>query len=117
MVQNNIEDKVIDEASKWIEENILFYVDIDPSFEDFPQEVVLSKFCIDDFKKEIKEKIESMDVEKMQCLSYIRNETGCGLALISKCLDTLIDALKRKPYKMDVGYNLEMKWQDYDLRK
>lgn len=117
MAQNSIEDKVIDEASKWIEENILYYVDIEPSFEDYPQEVVLSKFCIDNFKEEMKEKVESMDVEKTQCLSYIRNKTGCGLGLISKCLETLIDELKRKPNKMDVGYKLEMKWQEYDLRK
>lgn len=117
MSQNSIEDKVIDEASKWIEENILCYVDIEPSFVDYPQEVVISRFCIDDFKKDMKEKIESVDVEKIQCLSYIRDKTGCGLALISKCLETLIDELKRKPNKMDVGYKLEMKWQEQDLRK
>jgi hypothetical protein len=54
---------------------------------------------------------------RTQCLMYIREETGCGMALISKCLDEMIKNLKNRPHlKMDVGQVLKMEWQEYDLR-
>lgn len=37
--------------------------------------------------------------------------------MTTQCLDSLIHALKHKPMvKMDVGYRLNMKWEEYDLR-
>ena len=69
-------------------------------------------------KEEFKEKIELTESgKKLQCLEYIREKTGCGLGLISKCIETLIENLKNKPQnKMDVGLSLKMEWQEYDLR-
>lgn len=55
--------------------------------------------------------------DKNEIIWRLRKETGLGLALIDKSLETFIDALKKKPYKMDVGYNLDIKWVEYDLRK
>lgn len=55
---------------------------------------------------------------RTQCLMYIREETGCGMALISQCLDEMIKNLKNRPHpKMDVGQVLKMEWQEYDLRR
>ena len=69
-------------------------------------------------KEEFKEKIELTEADKkLQCLEYIREKTECGLGLISKCVEILIENLKNKPKnKMDVGLSLKMEWQEYDLR-
>lgn len=55
---------------------------------------------------------------KLEFAKYLRDETGCGLMLATKCIDSLIDAIKREPtLPMDVGARLEMNWVKYDLRK
>ena len=56
--------------------------------------------------------------DKMKIVTALRKETGCGLMCITRCLDSLIEALKHPPVlKMDVGYRLNMEWEEYDLRK
>lgn len=55
--------------------------------------------------------------DKNEIIWRLRKETGLGLALIDNSLEAFIDALKRKPHKMDVGYDLDIKWVEYDLRK
>lgn len=59
-----------------------------------------------------------MDKEtKLNIVKALHAETGCGLMEITKCLDSLIHALKHKPMvKMDVGNRLNMEWEEYDLR-
>lgn len=59
-----------------------------------------------------------MDKEtKLNIVKALHAETGCGLMKITQCLDSLIHALKHKPMvKMDVGYRLNMEWEEYDLR-
>jgi hypothetical protein len=42
--------------------------------------------------------------------------TGCGLMTCKMSLLTLIDALKRKPVKMDSGYDLECTWKEKSMR-
>lgn len=60
-----------------------------------------------------------MDIEtKKQIVLALREETGCGMMCITRCLDSLIEALKHPPVlKMDIGYRLNMKWEEYDMRK
>ena len=60
-----------------------------------------------------------MDTDrKLEFAKYLRDETGCGLMLATKCIDSLIDAIKREPtLPMDVGAKLEMKWVKYNLRR
>lgn len=56
--------------------------------------------------------------ERQHIIEILRQETGCGMSLISTCLDTLIDKLNHKPIqKMDVGQRLRMYWEEYDMRK
>jgi len=55
---------------------------------------------------------------KLEFAKYLRDETGCGLMLATRCIDALIDAIKHEPtLPMDVGAKLEMKWVKYNLRK
>lgn len=55
--------------------------------------------------------------DKNEIIYKLRQETGLGLMTIEKALDTLVAMLKRMPHKMDVGYDLEMKWVAHDQRK
>lgn len=55
--------------------------------------------------------------DRNEIIWRIRKETGCGLMDIDKALDKLVEALKRKPHTMDVGYDLEFNWKPYDMRK
>lgn len=59
-----------------------------------------------------------MDKEtKLNIVKALHAETGCGLMTITQCLDSLIYSLNHQPAPiMDVGYRLDMKWEEYDLR-
>lgn len=58
------------------------------------------------------------EVNKFDIITYIRQETGCGMMLIAKSLDELINKLKNPPLPvMDVGIRLNMEWEEYDMRK
>lgn len=45
--------QVINEAANWINEYITSYVDVDHGYVDDPQEIILSKYCIDTFKEDM----------------------------------------------------------------
>lgn len=56
--------------------------------------------------------------ERKQVALLLRRETGCGMMLITKCLDKLVDMLKMRPHPpMDVGVRLNMEWEEYPIRK
>lgn len=104
---NYDEVKTIEKAAKWIEENILSFVHIEPSYEDAPQEVVLSRYCIDAFKEDM---FASEESEKIRFVKYLNNKTGCGLSVASKAINDLTEALKTEPiHKMDSS-------EEYGLR-
>ena len=119
IVQNNIKDKIIDEASKWMERYIPVLADIEPNFTDYHQDIIVPKVLVECFKEDMEDAIVLTDKDKkMQCINYLREQTGLGFGLISTCFETLIEKLKQKPHhKMDVGQSLKMEWQEYDLRK
>lgn len=55
--------------------------------------------------------------DKNEIIWRLRQETGKGLMDIERGLDALIDALKRKPYAMDIAYDLKFEWKPNDMRK
>ena len=55
---------------------------------------------------------------KLEFAKYLRDETVCGLMPATKCIDNLIDAIKREStLPMNVGARLEMNWIKYDQRR
>ena len=57
--------------------------------------------------------------EKLNILKILRDETGMGMMELTCAFDVFINALKRKPSprrKTDVGYDLECRWKEFDLR-
>lgn len=54
---------------------------------------------------------------KLNIVKQLRQETGMGMMDLTKAFDVFLDALKHRPYIMDVGHRLKFVWEPYDMRK
>lgn len=57
-----------------------------------------------------------MPKPSFEMINELRQLTGAGIMTCKTSLLKLIEALKRKPNKMDVGYEIEINWKEYPLR-
>lgn len=48
--------------------------------------------------------------EKNQIAQIIRRETNCGLYDSLRYFNQFLDALNRRPFTMDIQWNLDIKW-------
>lgn len=51
-----------------------------------------------------------------EMINELRQLTGAGMMTCKTSLIKLIEALKQKPNKMDVGYKIKIDWEEYSLR-
>ena len=57
-----------------------------------------------------------MNEPSFEMINELRQLTGAGLMICKTSLIKLIEALKQKPNKMDVGYEIEINWKEHSLR-
>jgi len=57
-----------------------------------------------------------MNEPSLEMINELRQLTGAGLMVCKTSLLKLIEALKKKPNTMDVGYEIEISWKEHFLR-
>lgn len=57
-----------------------------------------------------------MNEPSFEMVNELRQLTGAGMMTCKTSLIKLIEALKQKPNKMDVGYEIKIDWEEYSLR-
>ncbi len=58
-----------------------------------------------------------MNEPSFEMVNELRQLTGAGLMTCKTSLLKLVEALKQKPNKMDVGYEIEINWKEHQLRQ
>lgn len=58
-----------------------------------------------------------MNEPSFEMINELRQLTGAGLMTCKTSLLKLVEALKQKPSKMDVSYEIKIDWEEHSLRQ